>query len=342
MPFFTDRPHPEIAAKLVGDNPFSDNPCMPSADFVATLGNELFRDVVAKMQHYTGREHLDFHEVATLQMSALLAILRIEAPRQEELKALAIRLVSEEFGLEEGQVNFDLDLKEQVGSPDMQPEQPDLEPPAAIDQETINDEVSKRRVVKAMIQGAARKGQYLFHMANRELNEINPELENLYGTIMSINELCYFVFPDSIANARVTDSDAQKIGVVQVDYSDAKPTVQAQAMIFPVLLHELFKGLMEVAASHGLPHDKATREYVLEQAEQAVGEAWDLRIGPGIWNKFIRAIKTEDAALKYHLFHEVAKLPPGEFHQFMRGLLSDSPGTQTTLHDMAGRIRAAL
>ena len=36
----------------------------------------------------------------------------------------------------------------------------------------------------------------MFHLVEEELNNISPDLINLYGVMMSINDLVYWIMPD--------------------------------------------------------------------------------------------------------------------------------------------------
>ena len=49
-----------------------------------------------------------------------------------------------------------------------------------------------------------------------------------------------------------------------------------------------------------------------------------MRLGPGMWEKFVSCIDTEDYKLKQWLFSELTKLPAEQFHKFMKEILSNS------------------
>ena len=36
----------------------------------------------------------------------------------------------------------------------------------------------------------------MFHLVNEALNEIDPDLVNLYSLVMSVNDLMYWIMPD--------------------------------------------------------------------------------------------------------------------------------------------------
>ena len=57
--------------------------------------------------------------------------------------------------------------------------------------EKFDLEKAKRRFINSLIQGASKKGHYMFHLVKDELENINPQLLNLYGVLMSVND--YFI-----------------------------------------------------------------------------------------------------------------------------------------------------
>ena len=64
--------------------------------------------------------------------------------------------------------------------------------------EKFDLEKAKRRFINSLIQGASKKGHYMFHLVKDELENINPQLLNLYGVLMSVNDLLYWILPDQM------------------------------------------------------------------------------------------------------------------------------------------------
>jgi hypothetical protein len=96
---------------------------------------------------------------------------------------------------------------------------------------------------------------------------------------------------------------------------------------------------MELLAAHGLPEDERIADYVIEKADFLQGEVWDMRLGPGIWEKFIDAIEGDAYDIKHFLYYEIAQMPVDEFHEFMRELLSGSQRGKQMLTDLANDIQ---
>ena len=72
-------------------------------------------------------------------------------------------------------------------------------------------QVDKRRMLNALIQGAANNSQYLFNFVNDQLRDIDPDLPELYGMMISANDLNYWLFSDEmIQQAQTAGSAAGK------------------------------------------------------------------------------------------------------------------------------------
>lgn len=49
-----------------------------------------------------------------------------------------------------------------------------------------------------------------------------------------------------------------------------------------------------------------------------------MRLGPGMWEKFLDCVGAENYDMKQWLFQELTKLPAKQFHEFMKEILSGS------------------
>jgi hypothetical protein len=191
------------------------------------------------------------------------------------------------------------------------------------------------------MQGAAKKGHYMFHMVEDELGEVDPQLSRLYGQLMSIADFTYWIMPDE-AMTMMAGGGESKAGSEEVDLETDPPTVKARAQIFPVLVHELVKGVMEIMSIDALPEEEKLQQHVLNKADFVTAEFWDLRLGPGLWDRFRDEIGTDDHDLRYYLYNEVSKMPAKEFNQFMKDLFEGKQSAKQKLVDLANKIRKEM
>ena len=117
--------------------------------------------------------------------------------------------------------------------------------------EKFNDEVAKRRLLNAMIQGSAKKGHYMFELVYDKLEELERGIVRKYGILMSVNDSLYWLFPDEMI--LTTGDGGGFAGKEEIDTETGPPTVRARGVFFPVLVHELIKGVTEILTTQGQP-----------------------------------------------------------------------------------------
>ena len=361
---YEDRPeriNPDIERKLsTQDTPFgTDHPAFPKvgegevySNYEELIASKRFKDVVDNFKRYTGIEGnaTDMRNLMGLQgmmMQSLQNTLRIEATNKQKLEELAIEIVTKDLNVPEGSLQFDVEISgmKKLSKDDMKQKPKDEEDSFEMEEETLEHmeeldlEVSKRRFINSMMQGSAKKALYLYHMVSDELNEIDPTLINLYGVVISANDLMYWIMPDMMGGGGGGGEEAQVFGKEKIDLSTNPPTVVAKGMTFPVLVHELHKGVMEYLSLHGLPGDKELRQKVMDKTDFLEDEMWDLRLGPGLWERFIDAIGADDFDVKNHLYSEIIQMPAKQFLDFMKEIQSGSDKGKQMMVDLAEKIK---
>tara|TARA_R110000803_G_scaffold60710_2_gene120143 strand:+ start:18093 stop:20726 length:2634 start_codon:yes stop_codon:yes gene_type:complete len=356
-----ERMHPSIEDKLSRqDTAFGkDHPAFPETgedevenNYQELLASKRFKDVVEKFKHYTGiqgnaTDPNNMSQLGGMMMQSLRKMLQIESSNKSTLEQLAIKIVTEDLNLPEGVLQFDVELTgmQQLSKDGMRKKKPkDKEEEVEQEEETMEEledldiEVAKRRFINSMMQGSSKKALYLYHLVSDELESVSPDLLNLYGVVMSSNDLMYWLMPDMMGGGG-DGEEAPVFGKESVDLSTTPPTIRVKGMTFPVLTHELHKGIMEYMSLHGLPGDKGMREKVMDKADFLEDEMWDLRLGPGIWERFLDSIGENDFEIKNHLYSEVIQMPASEFLSFMKEIQSGSDKGKQMMVDLANRIK---
>jgi hypothetical protein len=207
----------------------------------------------------------------------------------------------------------------------------------------------------------------MYQLIPERLQQItgSDSLINLYGIMMSVNDANYWQLGDETIRG-MGDSVAGKVklnmpggegddeeGEEGEDESNAKTTIQARGINFPVLVHELIKGVLEALGTYGQtgsyqnPQDVAMTKKVMELEDTLEKEMWDLRLGPAIWDRirltFPEEVLLENGkSLQNYLFMNIFQLPAKEFLVLMREVISNSNEGINLLSAMLDGIKKML
>jgi hypothetical protein len=273
-----------------------------------------------------------------------------------------------EMGIPEGALQFDAkivgmgEIDTQNFNREMQ-QQPNIEP-VDIEQDLMSDlesmtmEKAKRRLINNMIQGASKKGHYMYHYVADKIREItgSDRIIGQYGILMSINDTLYWQLSDETMKMMMggPEGGGSVGGKEEVRRNTNPPTIVARGVNFPILVHELIKGVMELFAIQGRPTDEEGNEDTeawseIEGSEDTLEkEMWDLRLGPAIWER-IRSQYPENLLtdenkieLQNYLLVEIFKLPAKQFLVFMREVISGSDGGKRLMNELMDGIDKLL
>ena len=355
-----ERMDPNLERKLRSpENLYAKNPALQkgSAD-VQRLVSARFNKVADKLKDVTGIQDLTGRNVQQMMMMemsrATQSAMRTESRHTQELIDLA-----KQASLDEMEVPADwYQIEASLGMPNtdrfrMEPDdeeeedsdkKPQLEFPSfdvedLTDEEILELEKHKRNIINALIQGSAKKGHWIFQKpeVKERLDAIDPNLYTDYAIIMAVNDFLYFSMEQMIE--MMSQSGQGVAGKVELDDADSdgdddfggenQPDTKiiATGMIFPILCHEIIKGLEEAKGRHGLPQEPGLRQKVLGQTDVLSNEPMQLRIGPEIVEKLRFALPDEmfDSSNKglINWFHILLyQIPAQEFLEIIGNAIS--------------------
>jgi hypothetical protein len=336
-----ERMEPGIERKITGkETPYHNFPAIPKMDkdFIELISSKRFKDSVDKVRRYMGNTRViqgnnPLNQLMMTVMQSMQQIIGIQMRNKEDLEQLAIKLVKKEMGIPEGAMQFKAELVMQpMGAAEGMQSEPELPSEEEIeefmgDMENFNLERSKRRFINSLIQGAAFKGGHMYVLVSKELNNMDPSLLNLYGVSQALMEHAYWIFPDMEGMA---GGGGGQMGQSEVDEETDPPTVSAKAVTFPLLVHELVKGVYEIFGTHGLPDDPKQQEMILNAEDTLPSEIWDSRLGPIFWEKFMATYPMElfdedKKHIQHYLFMRFSALDAKEFFRIAQLILNDDP-----------------
>lgn len=323
---------PEDIADAVYKNKTSigNNPALPNIfekGYVEKLVEKRFKGCVDELKKIGEIDDVPDTDMQTVLGKLVLKCQKLEEPHRPELEKIVANYLIDLFGIPDDSIQMELSLVDDVdlssSSIKLDPADGDefIEYEDVLDAESIKDEVYKRRLIDAISMGAGMKISSNIKDYMEEIYEINPALINLYRKILALNDYLLFTKED----IGMTEEDKHQFGTVEVVLGQVEesPKILAQGVIFPILLSEAVRGLMELFASHGLPQEFEKAQSVLSKSDYLKAEPWDMRIGPALWeivsDSFGNGVKTD---LIPYLYKRISQLPVKKFNFFMREVLA--------------------
>ena len=361
-----------------GENDYQD---ILDSGLINQLAQESFSEIADNIRRKTGKQNVTIEDVQTLLSTSLISAAKEEYRLGiQNLERKAVQMVSKEFNVPNGSVEFDVEITGlpvqfapvvaqmsglnrrqmlsvmelaqrptpenlsqlseilgvkfgEVKREGLKMEKGTKQPPQNKTHEELKPKVKRRRFTNAMIHGAARKAQNLHHLDD-ELRDQNPELGRNYANIMAANDASYFLLDDQTIKSQ--GESGIHAGNVRLDLSNrSKPKIIAQGMAFPILLHELAKGIVELISLHGSAIDKEEREYVADKTDNLESETNDIRLGTKMWERFVQQIPTDNQEVISLAWTMLQELPDYEFNSIIEGLIENRTEAQQKVRRLA-------
>lgn len=305
------------------------NPAIPDifdVPFLSKILNKRFTDIKNSLKEIGSIDNIKSKDLRSALSELINKCKEIEKPFRNELEKICYNYVVELFSIPEETIVFNIELKDNI---DTTKNKISLEPMDGDDMElnTVKDamsikfEVYKKQILNALCMGG---GMDLFKPSlsfyETEINRLNPELIDLYKKIILLNDYLLLTKED----LGLTDENKKQIGVAEVRLGndEYKTTIDVQGTIFPILVIETIKGLMELFVSHGLPKNRKKAMQVLNQTDFIKAEPWNMRIGPELWKLFTMSFNDIDTKELPFLLKRISKLEINKFNFLMKEIFA--------------------
>ena len=322
-----DFMHPAVRRKMEQHK----HPAMPDTHG-SVLASKSYVASYNKLAQYLGfrpQHQGDFRRASEMMMQALRRTNAIERSHKGDLEKAAVDLVLDlpEFeaakqAVESGHMRIDAVL----GPPDLSNASLDAAPSEQAEEEVdeiaheLDAERDRRRFMNMLIQGNATNKLEAFHLAKEKLDEIDPELIRLYGVLTAAGRFQYWMIPDEMARMAMEGGEGAG-GSARIRVEGEVTVIEARAINFPILVHEIVKGLMEYIA-YPEDEDDDNRRAILGKTDTLTNEVDDIRLGPSLYQQLADELGTKDAKLMPYVYDKLARLPTSEFNALMRGVLA--------------------
>lgn len=301
----------------IDKTPFVNSPFANASGFFKKVATREFQNARNTLKNMGQIDSVDAKSVEDGLRKLILKCQKIEEPNKNALEKLAVNYVINLFSIPDDKLKIEAQLVNEIeGGDEISPVEPfdgdinfELEDVAEIS--GIEGEISKRFFINALNMGAGMRMSENVRGYLEDLYDIDSRLPQLYKETIALNNYSIFKSTD----LGITDKTRNQIGLVEINYGPQVEliTIKAQGVIFPVLLCELIRGLMELFSAHGLPKDKERRDYILSKTDYLKAEPWDMRFGPYMWNIFTEYFENTDTEDMPYIYKVFSKLKPKSF-----------------------------
>ena len=272
----------------------------------------------------------DLMTVLRQSQTVLNEIVQAEDGYRDELEMVAAQMVTDAYPIID-YANIKIDAKI-VGMDDLDiPNPPPSEDPTSPDFGEDDPEKlkAKRRIINGITQGASIRGAFGFLLFKEYIDDINPELVDKYNEIL---KLAFGIYDneDAIAMMLAALAQGQKMqgGESEMEYDEENEqfVIKAKAICFPMLVHEIVKGLYEIVGTEGFGADKEKNQAIVGAVDKLANEPRDLQYGKFIYdaiNKIYADANVDDPRVRELFFAELYKTPDAEFFPFIENALND-------------------
>ena len=266
----------------------------------------------------------DLMQTLTRSKAVLDEIIDAEEGYRDELEMVAAQMATDAYPIID-YANIKIDAKI-VGMDDLNIQPGDGE--VSADNAPAETEKAKRRIINGITQGASIRGAFGFMLFKEYLDQISPALVDKYNEIL---KLAFGIYDDENAIAMMLAALSQGAkmqgGESEMEYDEENEqfVIKAKAICFPMLVHEIVKGLYEIVGTEGFGADKEKNQAIVGAVDKLSNEPRDLQYGKFIYDA-ISAIYNEsdvdDPRVRELFFAEVYKLIDDEFFPFIENAIN--------------------
>jgi hypothetical protein len=211
----------------------------------------------------------------------------------------------------------------------------DLKIPEESDEVPVEDtppeaQQAKRRIINGITQGASIRGSFAFLLFRDYLDAFDEELVAKYNEIL---KLSFGIYDDENAIAMLLAMIAQQqnsaggSSEMVYDEDEEQFVIKARAICFPMLVHEIVKGLYEIVGTEGFGADKEKNQAIVNTVDKLSNEPNDLRFGKFIYDAISDLYNdgnVNDPRVRELLFTEIYKLSEEEFIPFIENAVNNT------------------
>ena len=323
-----DKLPDEVVNKIINNKTsLGNNPSIPDIfeePFLLKMAENGFDKAKNKLKEIGEINDVDETKLEPALSKLILKCKEIEKPYRSELEKICMNFVIDLFRVPDETVDISVSLCDDVdmsrNSFIVDPNVDASEFDSVENAISIRGEVYKRLMLNVLCTGAAMRISEDFDNFIDKVNDINPELADLYNKIISLNTYLLYTKNDF----GIDDNNKMQLGVVEVSLGndETKSKIESQGVILPILLMETIKGFMELFISHGLPKNVNDAITVIGRSDFIKAEPWDMKFGPILWDLFYNSSNDVTYDELPYLIKIISELSVNKFNFLMKEIFA--------------------
>ena len=280
------------------------------------------------LKQMLGKKSLTQTMVETQEV--LNKIIDAEQDYREELAMVATQMVTDVYPIiDYAKIKIEAEIVN-MGAFSIEKPSPAEDPASpTFGDEDIEKLEKKRRIINSITQGASIRGAFSFLLFKEYLDNINPDLVEEYNKIL---KLAFGIYDDENAIALMLSmlerGQKSQGGESEMVYNEDSEQfiIKAKAICFPMLVHEIVKGLYEIVGTEGFGQNQEKNKAIIGAVDKVSNEPDDLRFGKFIYDalsKLYNESNIEDSRVRELFFAEVYKLDENEFSVFIENAVNN-------------------
>jgi len=312
-------------------------------DYKHMLYSQNYEKTLDRLAQYANVpvQNLGNYPMTRVVVDLLQRIKRIETQNKTKLEEMAVKLVLNldemkpiREAIKDGVLKIDAklesaelqdaitDLEAQTREEELKDEEgnPVVESDELTDQEKVNialameimgeEEIKQRKSFADVLKfGESFNHLYSYSLVRDQLNEINPELANMYGIASSIVQVLYYSTPTEYAGqaaqspeSSLGSAQAESEGGERGEEGEGKYVIKARAITFSFLVHEIVKGVMQYVSMM----DELRN---VEKTASLEDESRTMRFAQAQLQRVLSLIPEPFVKHKYYIYQQLMRLP---------------------------------
>lgn len=259
-----------------------------------------------------------------------------ETPYKKQLEILAIDTIKELYNVPD-HINLNAIINKNIDLELDQDHNPNSFLELSLEKKNeMRDEIQKRIILNGLVHGSSMHiWKSVYYIVREKLLQLNPMLIELYDEYTAGVNLLFWSFNPGAIMGSIQNQEQLTQGFNQVKFEhpgSKKVDIGCEGINFPVLLHELNKGVMDYLICHGIPKEYSEAELIYYYAKSDLyeNEFWHYILSPTLWIDLLETISLSPHELP-SVVMKLSKLSYSTLTEIFRCMMDDKEKAKTKL-----------